>query len=91
MERPILLSVDGQARQLVEASGGSVFVPPEDASALAEAIQGLAGKPGELTAMGRAGREFVLRHYDRASQAVAYRQLLAEVSSQASGLKPTRS
>ena len=38
MERPILLSVDGQARQLVEASGGGVFVPPEDPVALGEAI-----------------------------------------------------
>ncbi len=79
MERPILLSVDGQARQLVETSGGGVFVPPEDADSLAEAIRRLAAKPRELAAMGRSGRDFVLRHYDRAQQAVTYRGLLAEV------------
>ncbi len=79
MERPILLSVDGQARRLVEDSGGGVFVPPEDSDSLVEAIRRLAGKPQEQRAMGRAGREFVLRHYDRAKQAIVYRDLLAEV------------
>jgi colanic acid biosynthesis glycosyl transferase WcaI len=79
MERPILLSVDGQARALVETSGGGVYVPPEDAESLVEAIRCLAGKPQDLNAMGRLGGEFVLRNFDRARQADAYRNLLKEV------------
>ena len=78
MERPILLTVDGQARRLLEASGGGVFVPPEDVESMVEAIQDLATEPQRLTSMGQSGRKFVLRYYNRAAQARAYRVLLEE-------------
>jgi colanic acid biosynthesis glycosyl transferase WcaI len=33
--RPVIVSIDGEARQVVEAVGGGVFVEPEDARAIA--------------------------------------------------------
>ncbi|MCP4654237.1 MAG: glycosyltransferase family 4 protein [bacterium] len=77
MERPILLSVGGQARELVEASGGGLYVPPEDAPAMVEAIRRLAAAgEEELARMGRAGRAFVVAGYARREQAARYLDLL---------------
>ncbi len=79
MERPILLTVDGQARRLVEASGGGVFVPPEDAGSLVGAIRRVANQRQKLDGMGQAGRDYVVRHYNRVTQAAFYREFLKQV------------
>ncbi len=79
MQRPILISVDGQARKLVESSGGGIYVPPEDAPALIADVERLSKKAGELERMGRSGRRFVLEHFDRAVQAERYLELLKAV------------
>lgn len=79
MERPILVSVDGQARELVEASGGGVYVPPEDAAAMTDAVRRLAAEPDALSRMGRSGRAFVLEHFDRARLAERYLDILHSV------------
>lgn len=79
MERPILLSVGGQARELVESSGGGVYVPPGDSAALVAAIRSLQERSSALREMGRLGRKFVLEHYDRREQARRYLELLRGV------------
>ena len=43
-ERPVIVAVDGQARQIVEQAEAGVFVEPENAKALAQAIVDLVGK-----------------------------------------------
>lgn len=80
MERPILLTIGGQARQLVEAAGGGIHVPPEDPMALVEAIRGLENSSSVLARMGRRGREFVLENYDRRDQAKRYLALLRDLA-----------
>jgi glycosyltransferase involved in cell wall biosynthesis len=80
MERPVLLTVGGEARRVVEEAGGGEFVAPGDAAALAEAVRRLAGAPERLAEMGRRGRAFVLAHYDRAALAGRYLDLLAGVA-----------
>lgn len=79
MERPIVLSVGGEARALVEGSGAGEFVPPEDPAALAEAVRRLARDPARLAEMGRRGRAHVLAHYDRTALARRYADLLARL------------
>lgn len=64
-ERPVLLSVDGEARQIVETAGGGWFVPPEDPQALAQAILALKANPGECKRLGANGRVFTERKYSR--------------------------
>ena len=44
-ERPVIVAVDGQARQIVEEAGGGVFVEPENSKALVKAILELAEDP----------------------------------------------
>jgi glycosyltransferase involved in cell wall biosynthesis len=73
MERPILISVDGEARALVEASGGGLFVPPDDSAAMADAILGLASDRERTESMGRA---YVVREFDRDVLAACYLELV---------------
>src|SRR5579872_172157 len=79
MSRPILLSVDGEARAIVEASGGGVFVPPEDVGAVSAAIERFAANRPMGEAMGAAGRKFVVREFDREALATRYLDVLEDV------------
>jgi hypothetical protein len=42
IRRSVILGVAGESAAFVEAAGGGVVMPPEDAAALAEAIRRLA-------------------------------------------------
>jgi len=61
--KPILLAIDGAARQLVEEAGAGIFVPPADPGAIARGILTLMASPEMRASMGRRGREFVTRHF----------------------------
>jgi glycosyltransferase involved in cell wall biosynthesis len=80
MARPILLSVDGEARALVEASGGGIFVPPEDVDATVAALERLASDDALRASMGARGRAFVVREFDREQLAQRYLALLERVA-----------
>lgn len=77
--KPVVLGVDGQAREVLEASGGGVFVPPGDAGRLADVLRELAHDAGRRSALGRAGRAFVAREFDRDAWARRFTRLLATV------------
>jgi colanic acid biosynthesis glycosyl transferase WcaI len=68
-ERPVLLSVDGEARRVMEAARGGVFVDPEDAHALAGAILALRDDPELGRQMGLRGRRYTEQNYSRQAQA----------------------
>lgn len=80
MERPLVLSVDGEARRIVEASGGGIYAPPEDVAAMTAAIESLRNDPARARAMGKRGREFVVREFDREHLAIAYLAILEEAA-----------
>lgn len=80
MERPILLSVDGEARKVVEASGGGRFVAPEDVDAMTESILWMRDHEQERREMGQRGRAHVLSHFDRNRLAQDYLQILERVA-----------
>ncbi len=75
--RPVILSVDGAARAILERAGAGVFVPPGDADGLAEAILRLRNDPAGRDEMGARGRAFVLEHYDRRRQADTFVSAIA--------------
>jgi putative colanic acid biosynthesis glycosyltransferase WcaI len=76
--RPILLGVEGEARELLQESGAGLAVQPESATALRDAIMRLASRPDEARGMGEHGRSFVEAHYSRSSLAANYLQVLEE-------------
>jgi glycosyltransferase involved in cell wall biosynthesis len=66
MERPIILGLRGESRGILEAAGAGIAIPPQSGEALAEAIVRLAGDPAMRQRLGRSGRAFAAREYDRA-------------------------
>ena len=79
MGRPILCSVDGECREIVEQAGSGVYVEPENVEQMVETILNLKQKRGVLEAMGKNGRSFVERFYNRDVLAEKYLKLLKEV------------
>jgi colanic acid biosynthesis glycosyl transferase WcaI len=64
--RPILLAVDGEARQLIEReAGAALHVTPEDPAALVEGVLHLRAHPDEAQRLGQHGRVFVQSRFDR--------------------------
>jgi len=78
-EKPVILGVDGEARNIMERAGCGVFFEPERADAFAAAVVSLAGDPGRARAMGAAGRRAVIESYDRRRQAERYAAMLGEI------------
>jgi colanic acid biosynthesis glycosyl transferase WcaI len=74
--KPVVLAVDGEARAILEASGGGVYVEPGRPEVLAETVRSLAAEPDRLAEMGRRGRAYVLEHYLRDTQVVRLEQIL---------------
>ncbi|HET8893894.1 MAG TPA: glycosyltransferase family 4 protein [Gaiellaceae bacterium] len=77
--RPVIVAAAGEpARMLHEAQAG-IAVPPEDAGALANAVQWLASNRVEARLMGERGRRYAMR-YPRRAQAERLETLLTEVA-----------
>jgi len=74
--RPFILGVDGQAREIMEEAQAGVFIRPENAADLTEAVIRLAGNPELRSELGRNGRKYILRHFSRKQTASKYIQIL---------------
>ena len=75
--KPILLSVPGEAKAILEKAEAGLFVEPESPEAMAEAILRL-GEDQELRRrMGESGRKFVLERFTREKQAVQLHEILS--------------
>lgn len=75
-ERPVLLSVDGEARRILETVGGGIFVAPEDPDAMTQAVLSLQSAPETLKKMGAQGRDYTVEYYSRRAQAEELAALL---------------
>jgi colanic acid biosynthesis glycosyl transferase WcaI len=70
--RPVILGVDGQARQIVEESDAGLVIEPEDSAALVQAVSCLAADPALGQKLGKNGREYILRRFSRRHTAETY-------------------
>jgi glycosyltransferase involved in cell wall biosynthesis len=73
--RAVVGALAGEAAQILREAGALV-VPPADSDALADAIKTLAADPQRRQAMGRQGRYYVEKYFDRETLARQYRKLL---------------
>ncbi len=81
--RPIVLAVDGEARQLIaQQAGAALYVEPESASALAQAVLQLRDQPELARQLGQRGREFVTSHFDRNQLVASLEQRLLSLMEQ---------
>jgi glycosyltransferase involved in cell wall biosynthesis len=74
--RPVILGVDGQARKILEDAQAGIFIEPENAAELVQAIKRIAADAGLGETLGRNGRRHVLQHFSRKHTARAYMDLL---------------
>jgi glycosyltransferase involved in cell wall biosynthesis len=75
-ERPVIVAVDGQARQIVEEAGAGVFVEPENSKALVKAVLDLAEDPEHRRQMGASGRQYIVNRLSREKTARDYLTVL---------------
>jgi colanic acid biosynthesis glycosyl transferase WcaI len=68
-ERPVLLSIDGEARDLVENVQGGIYIPPEDPAKMAVALLHLRDSPSVRQSMGENGLNYTLLNHSRAALA----------------------
>ena len=80
MQCPIILGVEGEAREVLEDAKAGIAITPEDARQLAEAMLKLADGPALAESYGKAGREFAAMYFDRARVAARYLELLRDVA-----------
>ncbi len=78
--RPVILGVEGQARELVEKADCGVCVPPEDSASLAGAIERLYNDAELRKRLGRNGRNYVVRYLSREQTARDYIAVLQRVT-----------
>jgi len=78
---PIIGSLRGEARRILEQSGAALMVAPESPEALLDAIRVLMGSPERRAAMAAAGRLFAAANYSRQALGERYSSLLAEAVS----------
>jgi glycosyltransferase involved in cell wall biosynthesis len=71
-ERPVVVAVDGQARQIVEEAEAGVFVEPENSRALVKAILTLAADPARGRQLGASGRQYIVKNLSREKTARDY-------------------
>jgi glycosyltransferase involved in cell wall biosynthesis len=79
-ERPIIGSVRGEARRILEQSEAALVVDPEDVDAIAESIQVLRSDPRRRESLATKGRIYVRARYDRRALASEYLRLLKGVT-----------
>jgi glycosyltransferase involved in cell wall biosynthesis len=77
--RPIILGVDGQAREIMEESGAGIYVEPENVIDLVSAITELLSDPSLRQSMGRNGRSHIVENYSRQKAANQYLLVLHEL------------
>ena len=74
--RPTVLVIDGVVREVIEASGGGVFVEPGNDELLAQTILELSRDPQRVRQMGENARVYLAKNLNRRDKLAETRQLL---------------
>ena len=88
--KPIVASLWGEAADMVQQAGCGVVTPPEDAAALASAVDALAADPVLAREMGERGRAHVVEHFNRATIAATLRDVLAQSAAEGAAARRDR-
>lgn len=76
--KPVLLCVDGETRDIVESANAGIYIEPENAEQLKNAILKLKSDPSLCEAMGKNGRKLVEQNFSRAALAKKLEQCLLD-------------
>jgi colanic acid biosynthesis glycosyl transferase WcaI len=82
--KPIVMAMQGAAAEIVESSGAGIVVTPENAEALAAAIERLRSLPAEARAiMGERGRKYLAAQFAKREVIPKYEALLQHAAATA--------
>lgn len=65
MEKPIILGVEGESREIIEAANAGIGIEPENAQELSAAVVKLCDNPNLVADLGKNGRAHVAQYFDR--------------------------
>lgn len=77
--RPVILGVEGQAKEILEKAEAGISIEPGSSDALAHAIAFLAANRQLGQSLGENGRHYILRHLSRQQTAKTYLSILQSV------------
>lgn len=80
MATPVVLGVEGEAREIVEHASAGIPIEPENSDELAAAVRRLADDPALCRKLGDSGHAYVAEHFDRRVLAARYLTLLEDVA-----------
>ena len=75
-ERPVILGVDGQARQIIEDAGAGLVIEPENSEALVQSVKRLLDNRALGVTLGKKGREYIQKNFSRDHTADKYIDVL---------------
>lgn len=82
MRKPLLLGVDGEARQhFIEKGKAGMYFEPENENELAKCVLFLSENPEELRNMGENARTYVSDHFNRNRIAISFYEKLKQLNS----------
>lgn len=79
MRRPIVLAVQGESQEIIAAAECGICIEPENAQALAQAIEQLADDPQRCAQLGANGHRCVEAEFDRVKLAERFEALLQKL------------
>ncbi|MGH7773932.1 MAG: glycosyltransferase family 4 protein [Candidatus Binatia bacterium] len=82
MQKPVILGIEGESANIIEAANAGFCIEPENSKKLAELILELHDHPDLGAQLGRNGRRHVVQHYDRTILARRYEALLESMNHQ---------
>jgi glycosyltransferase involved in cell wall biosynthesis len=82
MEIPVIINAEGVSKDIVEAGNAGLYVEPENPHALKEKILFLYNAPEIRQKMGKAGRQYIEKYFDREKLAEKYLNLIRSILNQ---------
>ena len=81
MERPLILGVEGESKAIVEQGKCGLCIEPENHKQLAKAVLRLYNDSELAERLGRNGRQYVEKNFDRDKLAKTYLAILEQIIS----------
>jgi glycosyltransferase involved in cell wall biosynthesis len=79
-KRPIIIAIDGVARELVEGAGAGLYAEPENTEAFVEAIKTIRSDEDKMRQMGESGYHKVAECFSREALAKEYLEVLKNLA-----------
>ena len=78
--RPVVLAIDGVIREIVEKANCGIFCEPGSPEAIANAVIQLHHDPENTAQMGRNGKEYLMKYFDRKNTVRQFADMIKKIT-----------